>query len=145
MLTEKFNIGGKSGAPFYFTHDERYIIKMIPSDEMRGFVDIFMAYKNYFQMCPDSLLLRVYGCHCIKMRPGQPPSEFLVMANVRPREGRIAGHTKVHAEGTYDLKGSTEGRRNRKPGSHIKCTLLDQDYPCPCPCPRPCPSPAARA
>jgi len=23
VLTEKFNIGGKSGAPFYFTHDEQ--------------------------------------------------------------------------------------------------------------------------
>ena len=25
VLTEKFNIGGKSGAPFYFTHDSRYV------------------------------------------------------------------------------------------------------------------------
>ena len=41
VLTEKFNIGGKSGAPFYFTHDEQYIIKMIDPEEMDGFREVY--------------------------------------------------------------------------------------------------------
>jgi len=124
VLTEKFNIGGKSGAPFYFTHDNRFIIKMIDKDEMYGFVNIFASYSMYFQLYPDTLVLRVYGCHSIKMRSGQPPYQFLVMANVHPRLGRHPGHTTLHFDVAYDLKGSTSGRR----GDPDSSTMLDMDY-----------------
>jgi len=129
VLTEKFNIGGKSGAPFYFTHDEQYIIKMIEPDEMDGFREVYSstAYHSYFNYQPNSLLLRVYGCHMIQMRPGQPPYYFLVMANVRPRDTKMCSYTTVKSLDSYDLKGSVSGRRNRTyPGE--KCTLLDVDY-----------------
>jgi hypothetical protein len=53
---------------------------------------------------------------------------FLVMANVRPREEAQHGYTTLEADGTYDLKGSTDGRKTPEYFPGIKKTILDQDY-----------------
>jgi hypothetical protein len=36
LMLEKFNIGGKSGAPLYFSHDLEFVIKAIPSGLTRS-------------------------------------------------------------------------------------------------------------
>ena len=71
IAKEKFDIGGKSGAPFYFTHDAKYIIKMITTTEMQDFSKFFPQYFDYLAKTnrngrrsnQHSLLLRVFGCH----------------------------------------------------------------------------------
>ena len=47
MLAEKFNIGGKSGAPLYFSHDLEFVIKAVPKEEL-DFVSSWLEYYGDF-------------------------------------------------------------------------------------------------
>ena len=65
-MLEKFNIGGKSGAPLYFSHDMKFVIKAVPADEY-DFVSSFMEpYVDYMIREPDSLIMRVHGLHATR-------------------------------------------------------------------------------
>ena len=159
------------GAPFYFTHDSQYIIKMITKEECLDFCKFFSSYFTYMtQKGPDgtklgvglsqpmdcageksnmnSLLLRVYGCHSVQIRPTQANQYFLVMANVcnfPTVEDENGERTPTGiCERKYDLKGSSAGRAEMKPSElQLICeqevndgfcskydlpTLLDNDY-----------------
>eukprot|EP00656_Telonema_subtile_P038810 TRINITY_DN43982_c0_g1_i3.p1 TRINITY_DN43982_c0_g1~~TRINITY_DN43982_c0_g1_i3.p1 ORF type:complete len:986 (+),score=156.69 TRINITY_DN43982_c0_g1_i3:136-3093(+) len=155
IAKEKFNIGGKSGAPFYFTHDSVYIIKMITETESTDFTKFFESYFTYMTLKGpkgerknmDSLLLRVFGCHSVRTRATQGPQHFLVMANVLnfPTHLSISGirASNGQCERRYDLKGSSAGRVELSPEKlQSICekeifdgmcrtdlpTLLDNDY-----------------
>lgn len=89
---------GKSGQLFFFSWDQRYIVKTIDNGEMLFFMKCLKDYHSY--ICNDgtgnSLLPRYLGNYAMKLE-GVPVVRFIVMANAFPRD--------VVFREQYDLKG----------------------------------------
>ncbi|KAI0221017.1 Phosphatidylinositol-4-phosphate 5-kinase [Massospora cicadina] len=106
-LTHKYIVSelfspGKSRSFFYYSRDYRFIIKTVHHVEHRFMLKILPRYFQYVNDHPNTLLTRIYGLHRVKI-PYTRKIHFLVMANIFP-PGR-----DIHE--SYDLKGSTLGRR----------------------------------
>jgi hypothetical protein len=57
---------GKSGSFFFFSHDQRFIIKTIKDHELNTMLGAFMErYYGNIMTNPDSLLTRIYGLYTI--------------------------------------------------------------------------------
>ena len=112
ILTE-LGSPGKSGSFFYFSHDYRFIIKTIRSDEHRLFMRFLPAYYEHVRGNPHTLLSQFYGLHRVKL-PGRRKIHFVIMNNLFP------SHRDVHE--VYDLKGSTVSREqlSAKPSAVLK-------------------------
>ncbi|KAJ3230305.1 Phosphatidylinositol-4-phosphate 5-kinase [Chytriomyces hyalinus] len=106
---------GKSGSFFYFSQDYRFIIKTISKAEHKFFRKILKGYYEHIKANPETLISRIFGLHRVKL-PGGQKIRFVVMGNLFP------ANKDIHE--TYDLKGSTVGRRvkpeNIKPHSTLK-------------------------
>lgn len=58
---------GKSGALFYISHDDRFLIKTMRKNEMRTFLGMLPEYYKHIQNNPHTLLTKFYGLHRIQM------------------------------------------------------------------------------
>jgi 1-phosphatidylinositol-4-phosphate 5-kinase len=58
---------GKSGALFYISHDDRFLIKTMRKNEMQTFLRMLPAYFTHAQNNPHMLLTKFYGLHRIQM------------------------------------------------------------------------------
>ncbi|KAJ9086341.1 Phosphatidylinositol-4-phosphate 5-kinase, variant 2 [Entomophthora muscae] len=106
-LTHKYIVSelfspGKSRSFFYYSRDYRFIIKTVHHVEHRFMRKILPRYFQYVKDNPNTLLTRIYGLHRVKI-PYTRKIHFLVMANIFPP------NKDMHE--SYDLKGSTLGRR----------------------------------
>ena len=122
-MLEKFT-EGKSGSFFYFSHDFRYIIKTITSEEEKFLRKIAYRYYNHMKRNPGSLIVRFFGLHKVRLAPEQRYISVVVMENLFYNRHQM----KIHH--TYDLKGSTVGRRALKTGrtrEEHRGTLKDLD------------------
>jgi len=90
--------GGKSGALFLKTHDERYIVKTIADHEFDCLRDILPNYLMYLEENRASLLSRFYGAYALTI--GHSTLRVVVMGNCL-----MGAQSQV-----YDLKGTTEDR-----------------------------------
>ena len=95
---------GKSGSFFYFSYDNKYLLKTISENEFIVFQHMLKDYYVYMKNNKDSLLQRFYGLHMCVFN--QVKMHFVVMNNV------FLTPLKVHYK--YDLKGSTYQRTSRK-------------------------------
>ena len=122
-MLEKFT-EGKSGSFFYFSHDFRYIIKTVTSEEERFLHRISYCYYNHMKQNPNSLIVRFFGLHKVRLAPEQRYISVVVMENIFYNRFQLKMNT------IYDLKGSTVGRRALK-GSRTRAsyhgTLKDLD------------------
>ncbi|KAJ9449978.1 Phosphatidylinositol 4-phosphate 5-kinase 1 [Diplonema papillatum] len=98
QMMEKFSDGGSSGSFFYFTSGKEFIVKTITPAESRLLLDILPDYYKHITKYDDSLIVRFYGLHAIKMHSGAKHIHFVVMDNVFLTRREI---TEV-----YDVKGS---------------------------------------
>ena len=60
---------GKSGSFFFFSHDNKFIIKTITNNELNTMLGKFM--QNYYEhtsTTPESLLARIYGLYSIVIK-----------------------------------------------------------------------------
>jgi 1-phosphatidylinositol-4-phosphate 5-kinase len=60
---------GKSGSFFFFSHDNKFIIKTITNNELNTMLGNFI--KNYHEHVinyPDSILARIYGLYSIVIK-----------------------------------------------------------------------------
>jgi 1-phosphatidylinositol-4-phosphate 5-kinase len=60
---------GKSGSFFFFSHDQKFLIKTISTNELNTMLGKFM--KNYYEHAsnyPESLLARIYGLYSIDVK-----------------------------------------------------------------------------
>jgi 1-phosphatidylinositol-4-phosphate 5-kinase len=92
---------GKSGSFFFFSQDQKFIIKTMTEGDFLAFKRI---QKKYFQLVSeneDSLLARIYGIYSVRMED-QSPVKLVVMGNAL---SGATGHV-----GIYDLKGSMVSR-----------------------------------
>ncbi|KAG0680255.1 Phosphatidylinositol-4-phosphate 5-kinase [Pichia californica] len=96
---------GKSGSSFYYSNDRKFIIKTIHRSEHKHLRRILKDYYHYVKNNPNTLLCQFYGLHRLKMttRTGTVKVHVLVMNNLLP--------PLVNISDSYDLKGSTYGRK----------------------------------
>ena len=106
-MQEQFS-EGKSGSFFYFTHDRRYVIKTVNTEEKRFLCKIAPSYYEYIKDNSDSLIVRLYGLYQVQLAWEQKYISVIVMENIFHSLQRLKIHEK------YDLKGSTVKRETRR-------------------------------
>ena len=123
-MLEKFT-EGKSGSFFYFTHDFRFIIKTVTPEEEAFLQKIAYQYYHHMKSNPDSVIVRLYGLHKVRLAKEQKYISVVVMDNIFYNSQNMKMHER------YDLKGSTIGRKvlkgNERKASRFKKTLKDLD------------------
>eukprot|EP00756_Hemistasia_phaeocysticola_P055036 Hpha_TRINITY_DN30954_c0_g1::TRINITY_DN30954_c0_g1_i1::g.112237::m.112237/K00889/PIP5K; 1-phosphatidylinositol-4-phosphate 5-kinase len=97
-MIEKFSDGGRSGSFFYFTADREYIVKTVTREERRVLLGMLDDYLTHLVQNPDSLIVRFYGLHGLRMYRGARQFDFVVMENILLTRRRI--------DRVYDIKGS---------------------------------------
>ena len=121
-MLEKFT-EGKSGSFFYFTRDFRYIIKTVTPGEEHFLQRIAYRYYKYMSDHRDSVIVRLFGLHKVRLAKGQHYIRVLVMDNLFYNDQMLRMHER------YDLKGSTAGRKvlKGKESQPSKKTMKDLD------------------
>ena len=74
---------GKSGSFFFFSHDDKFLIKSMTTDDFNTFMKLFRSYFEHINCFPDSLLARVYGIYSVKMAE-MNPVYLILMGNTKP-------------------------------------------------------------
>lgn len=122
---------GQSGSLFYYTEDQRFMIKTIQPAEFHKLKAMLRPYYEHLNANPKTMVTKIYGAHMIKMKiAGINYKKYLVVMN------NIFGEYEVGNR--FDLKGSTVGRRAIKEergmryddisGRDIKKALKDLDF-----------------
>ena len=123
-MLEKFT-EGKSGSFFYFTRDFKYIVKTVTEEEEKFLQKIAYRYYDHMKNNPNSLIVRFFGMHKVRLAREQRYITVVVMDNIFYNTDQFKMHER------YDLKGSRVGRRSVKKTSKIrreyKGTLKDLD------------------
>ena len=123
-MLEKFT-EGKSGSFFYFTRDFKYIIKTVTDEEEKFLQKIAYRYYDHMKNNPNSLIVRFFGLHKVRLAREQRYITVVVMENIFHTPDKFKMHER------YDLKGSRVGRRSVKKTSKVrreyKGTLKDLD------------------
>eukprot|EP00298_Acanthocystis_sp_HF-20_P011672 c19513_g1_i3.p1 GENE.c19513_g1_i3~~c19513_g1_i3.p1 ORF type:complete len:497 (+),score=100.80 c19513_g1_i3:221-1492(+) len=110
---------GKSGALFYKTVDDKFLIKTISKQETVYFRDILAHYYNHVMQHHDTLLPRFFQLFRIKTNRGRK-IRMVVMHNILP------SYLKITEK--FDLKGSTFGRKTADETRNKSVTLKDLDF-----------------
>ncbi|OQR81763.1 phosphatidylinositol-3-phosphate 5-kinase [Thraustotheca clavata] len=110
--------GGKSGAKFFRTQDDRFLIKYISQTELQCFLASAVAYcehiaKVYFESM-SSVLSKILGVYTVTHASKKWTEHIVVMENI---------FCNMKVDTVYDLKGSTRNRY-AAPGSG----LLDGNF-----------------
>ncbi|VVB10179.1 unnamed protein product [Arabis nemorensis] len=102
--------GGKSGASFAKTRDNRFILKEISAMEYNSFVDnIAPKYFDYIKSTNETCLAKIFGFY--EVRDELRKQYVLVMENV------LYGKD---IEVLYDLKGKLERNLNLSDATHVR-------------------------
>ncbi|XP_075789931.1 1-phosphatidylinositol 3-phosphate 5-kinase isoform X5 [Pelodiscus sinensis] len=120
--------GGKSGAAFYVTEDDRFILKQMPRLEVQSFLDFaphyFIYITNAVQQKKPTALAKILGVYRIGYKNSQNNTEkkldLLVMENLF--YGRKMSQV-------FDLKGSLRNRNVKTDTGKESCdiVLLDEN------------------
>lgn len=130
-ITESFDIGkniemhinnaseffGRSGSTFFFTNDNKFVLKSISTNNALNFINIFPKYFDYLLKNNEiSLMVRIYGLYKIKVE-GYEKTFFILMENLMEN---LLDHLILRV---YDLKGS-KFQRNQE---NFKNDIKDQN------------------
>ncbi|KAM4626802.1 1-phosphatidylinositol 3-phosphate 5-kinase [Discoglossus pictus] len=120
--------GGKSGAAFYATEDDRFILKQMPRLEVQSFLDFAPHYFTYItnavQLKRPTALAKILGVYRIGYKNSQNNTEkkldLLVMENL------FYGRKMAQV---FDLKGSLRNRNVKTDMGKESCdvVLLDEN------------------
>ncbi len=58
--------GGKSGQFFFFSYDNKYVLKTINKDERDFIIENIVQFFQYYEQNPESLMAKIYGLFMIK-------------------------------------------------------------------------------
>jgi 1-phosphatidylinositol-5-phosphate 4-kinase len=123
-LTQSQPIGmsssGRSNAKFYISHDKRFIIKLITSEEVALMHQLLQQYHEHVvETCGETLLPHYLGLY--RLTVSGVEHYVVIMRNVLP--SRLQIHKK------YDLKGSTVARSaSEKEKAKDLPTYKDKDF-----------------
>lgn len=88
-ITNKENISaikeseGKSGSFFFFSQDNKFLIKTITKNELNTILgDFILGYYEHIKSNPDSILTRIYGVYTVKIR-GVNEVHIILMQNLQ--------------------------------------------------------------
>lgn len=113
----EFMSNSKSGEFFFYTHDQRYMVKTMTKTESKFLRKILPQYYSYIRKHPHTFLTKYFGMHRVKPHRRRK-IYFLIMGSVFfSKEG-----LEIHER--YDLKGSTSGRR----AGQSECMMKDLDF-----------------
>ena len=57
---------GRSGSFFFFSHDNKFIIKTISKGELETFLEMLPALAEHYKKNPDSLIVKTFGAFTVK-------------------------------------------------------------------------------
>lgn len=95
---------GKSGSFFYYSYDNRYVLKTISAAEFEFFKSILEDYYLYMRFNSNTLIQRFFGLHTMVFNDIK--MHFVIMNNVF--------NTNIKINYKYDLKGSSYSRLSRE-------------------------------
>lgn len=104
ILKSGINGGGKSGEFFFFSNDNRIILKTVSHSELKTLLNILPSYLNHFKSNPESLIAKIYGVFTLTVATTNEKYNLILMRNIN-------GLPTVYVKRKYDLKGSTVHRR----------------------------------
>ena len=93
-------MSGKGGAYFYFTSDNKFVLKSISHDELEVFLKMIKDYTHRLSSSTPSLLTKVYGIFKISISKSSS-TVLLLMENLS---------IGLDSPLVFDLKGSTHQR-----------------------------------
>jgi len=111
---------GKSGAKFYLSHDQLYIIKTLTSEEVEQMHSLLVQYHPFIVERHGKTLLPQYlGMY--RLTVDNVETYMVVMRNI------FSNHLRIHKK--YDLKGSTVDREaSQKEREKNAPTFKDNDF-----------------
>lgn len=116
----EFISNAKSGAFFFFSYNRRFMIKSISNAETKFLKGMLENYYVHRMSNPNTLLSSFYGLHRVKPHK-RKKMHFLIMGS--------AFYTRRIMHLTYDLKGSTHGRKaTAEQKKKETCVYKDKDY-----------------
>jgi 1-phosphatidylinositol-4-phosphate 5-kinase len=128
ILKAGINGGGKSGEFFFFSSDNRLIIKTITAGEVKILLRLLPSLTKYFEENRDTIITKTYGLFSFQRTGVNEIYYFIVMKNIN-------GYPSDCVERKYDLKGSTYTRSTIRPDLDISMerlkfydTLKDLDF-----------------
>ncbi|KAL4219158.1 hypothetical protein ACF0H5_021740 [Mactra antiquata] len=117
----EFISNSRSGQDFYFSNNQRFILKTDLEHCVQYFLSILSEYLNHFQTNPHSLLVKFLGLYSIKA-PRSRKKYFLVMQSIF--------YPTVRLEERFDIKGCLTNRYQdpNPPGKKTILVLKDQNF-----------------
>ncbi|KAL0700469.1 hypothetical protein Bca4012_056591 [Brassica carinata] len=109
---------GKVGNMFLLSKDDRFLIKILRKSEIKVILEMLPGYYQHIHKNRSTLLSKNYGAHSLKPIGGVK-TYFVVMSNILQSD--------VFLNKVYDLKGSSQGRTNKKIKVRDKTILKDID------------------
>ncbi len=97
-----FNAGegaGKSGSFFFFSYDNKFIIKTISESEMNTYLKRVEQFSGHFKKNPSSLLARIFGIFTIT-------TQLINNVHVMLMENAMDLEDPGQLRYVFDLKGS---------------------------------------
>jgi len=114
---------GKSGAAFFISNDDRFIIKTMSKGEMATLKELLPKYYKHVLAEKNTLLTKFFGMHRVRFSDNSV-NRLVVMGNL------LCTDAPIHRR--FDLKGSSVGRYTAKSGDQIKPTTILKDIDIDC-------------
>ena len=119
-LTKLCKSEGRRGSLFFFTHDNKYIIKTIPERELKSMKKLIKPYFTHLSENKHTFLVRIYGVFTLNI--GISEIHLILMENVAPYD-----NSKILYR--FDLKGSFVHRKTKDLIKNIRIKALkDLDF-----------------
>lgn len=112
---------GKSGSIFFFTYDNKYLLKTISDSELYSLLRQNLI-KSFYELLAEnnhSLLCKIYGAYTLKI--GLANVNVILMENLAPFQSDEFLYK-------FDLKGSQVGRQTKQLLQNTNKTLKDLDF-----------------
>lgn len=120
--------GGRSGEFFFFSKDNKIIVKTMTEKELKKMLEVLPQYTQYMEQNPKSLIAKIYGVFTFRREFDPNPQHFFMMRNA-------TGVPSSFIPRKYDTKGSTVDREVlvgrhfvQKQFINEKKTLKDIDF-----------------
>jgi len=95
--------GGRSGEFFFFSNDNRLIIKTISNEELDVLLGSLPRFLRHFQRNPNSIIAKIYAAFTFEVKNPYEKYHLILMRNIN-------GYPSSCTERKYDLKGATVDR-----------------------------------
>jgi len=94
---------GKGGEFFFFSEDNKFVVKTISDKELKVLLNILERYERHFQIYPNSLIARIFGAFTFGSSERGFRVNLIVIQNT-------CGFSSQYVNRVYDIKGSRYGR-----------------------------------